>query len=144
MKITNVEPILLRGEQSYRATQGAGEAVDNGDWQLLECVPAWEDNWTAECFVAWLWTSSAGDRRLVAVNYAANQSQCYVRLPFADIGNGQWRLKDLLGDATYDREGKDLSDRGLYLDEAAWKTSVFSLTSASKYEEGRSTKAGSY
>ena len=33
MKITAVEPILLRGEQSYRA--GDGEATDNGDWQLL-------------------------------------------------------------------------------------------------------------
>lgn len=35
MRITSVEPILLRGEQAYRATSGAGEAVDNGDWQLL-------------------------------------------------------------------------------------------------------------
>ena len=29
---------------------------------------------------------------LLAVNYAANQSQCYVRLPFADLGGRQWRL----------------------------------------------------
>ena len=33
MKITAVEPILLGGEQAYRS--GAGEATDNGDWQLL-------------------------------------------------------------------------------------------------------------
>jgi L-alanine-DL-glutamate epimerase-like enolase superfamily enzyme len=35
MQITNVEPILLRGEQPYAATAGSAEAVDNGDWQLL-------------------------------------------------------------------------------------------------------------
>jgi hypothetical protein len=51
------------------------------------------------------------------VNYAPNQSQCYVQLPFTDLGNGQWRLEDLIGDATYDRQGSDLQARGLYLDE---------------------------
>jgi L-rhamnonate dehydratase len=35
MRITQVEPILLRGEQSYQATPSGAEAVDNGDWQLL-------------------------------------------------------------------------------------------------------------
>jgi L-rhamnonate dehydratase len=35
MRITAVEPILLRGEEAYRATGESGEAVDNGDWQLL-------------------------------------------------------------------------------------------------------------
>jgi hypothetical protein len=45
-----------------------------------------------------------------------------------DLGNGQWRLEDLIGDATYDREGNDLQAHGLYLDEPPWKASVFSLT----------------
>jgi L-alanine-DL-glutamate epimerase-like enolase superfamily enzyme len=35
MQITNVEPILLRGEEAYAATAGSAEAIDNGDWQLL-------------------------------------------------------------------------------------------------------------
>jgi L-alanine-DL-glutamate epimerase-like enolase superfamily enzyme len=35
MRITEVEPILLRGEASYGATAGGEEATDNGDWQLL-------------------------------------------------------------------------------------------------------------
>src|SRR5258708_18457749 len=38
MRITEVEPILLRGRESYGATSGAGEATDNGDWQLLTRV----------------------------------------------------------------------------------------------------------
>lgn len=47
MRITNVKPILLRGDQSYRATDGSGEAVDNGDWQLLVKVT------TDEGLVGW-------------------------------------------------------------------------------------------
>jgi L-rhamnonate dehydratase len=35
MKIVAVDPILLRGEQSWTAAQDGAEAVDNGDWQLL-------------------------------------------------------------------------------------------------------------
>ncbi len=35
MKITAVEPILLRGETNYHVAAGADEATDNGDWQLL-------------------------------------------------------------------------------------------------------------
>ena len=64
----------------------------------------------------------------MTVNYAPNQSQCYVRLPFTDLGNRQWRLQDELGNATYDREGDDLQARGLYLDVPPWQAHVFSLT----------------
>ena len=35
MRITEVEAILLRGDQSYGATEGGNEATDNGDWQLI-------------------------------------------------------------------------------------------------------------
>ena len=104
------------------------DVVRNGDWQLLECVPAWDGNWTWDCFLVFAWQGSDGARLLVTVNYAPNQSQCYVRLPFADLGNGQWRLQDLLGDARYDRDGNDLESRGLYLDEPAWQAQVFSMT----------------
>jgi hypothetical protein len=103
-------------------------AVRQGDWQLLECVPAWEANWTWDCLVAFAWRGAGGERLLVAVNYATNQSQCYVRLPLADLGNGRWRLTDLLGEATYDRDGDDLRSRGLFLDVLPWQASVFSLT----------------
>ena len=64
----------------------------------------------------------------MTVNYAQNQSQCHVRLPFGDLGTSQWRLQDLLGDATYDWHGNDLQGRGLYLDERAWGARVFALT----------------
>jgi glycosidase len=104
--------------------------VREGRWQLLECVPAWDGNWTWDCFLAFAWQGPAEERLLAVVNYAPNQSQCYVRLPCADLANHRWRLRDLLGDATYDREGNDLQARGLYLDVPPWKASVFSLANA--------------
>jgi len=49
MRITDVDAVLLRGEQTY-ATQASGaEATDNGDWQLLvkvgtdEGLTGWSD-----------------------------------------------------------------------------------------------------
>jgi hypothetical protein len=103
--------------------------VRQGEWRLLECAPAWDGNWTWDCFVAFAWQSPGEERLLVAVNYAGNQSQCYVRLPFADLSASRWRLTDLTGDATYDREGSDLQSHGLYLDVHPWQASVFSLGS---------------
>jgi hypothetical protein len=102
-------------------------ALRNGQWYLVECLPAWEGNWTWDCFVAFTWQGSGGERFLVTVNYAPNQSQCYLRLPFADLANRRWRLQDQLGSATYDREGNDLQSRGLYLDVPPWYASIFSL-----------------
>ena len=98
-----------------------------GSWQLLECAPAWEGNGSCDAFIAYAWQDSGDARLLVAVNYAAHTSQCYVRLPFADLGAGQWRLRDLLGDVAYEREGRDLQSRGLYLDVPAWQAQVFEM-----------------
>jgi hypothetical protein len=103
-------------------------AMRDGQWQGLECVPAWDGNWTWDCFLAFAWHNSGNERLLVTVNYAPNQSQCYVRLPFTELANRQWRLQDVLGEATYDREGDDLHARGLYLDALPWQASVFALT----------------
>jgi hypothetical protein len=61
-------------------------------------------------------------------------------MPFTDLGDGQWRLENLIGDEVYDRGGTDLMSRGLYLDVPAWKASVFSLTSTSRGAEA-STKS---
>jgi hypothetical protein len=36
------------------------------------------------------WQGPNGECLLVAVNYAPNQSQCHVRLPFADLAGKKW------------------------------------------------------
>jgi L-alanine-DL-glutamate epimerase-like enolase superfamily enzyme len=62
MRIINVEPILLRGEQSYQATQGSDEAVDNGDWQLLVKVS------TDEGLVGWSDVETLAAAALACIN----------------------------------------------------------------------------
>lgn len=102
-------------------------AVREGEWRLLECTPAWDGNWTWDCFLAFSWEGPGGERLVVAVNYAPNQSQCHVRLPFVSL-DGDWRLEDQLSDARYDWNGADLNSRGLFLDMAPWQAAVYVLT----------------
>jgi hypothetical protein len=101
--------------------------VRDGQWGLLECRPAWDGNPTWDAFLAWSWQAPDGRRLLIAVNYAGHQSQCYVRLPFPDLAGRTVRLKDLMGPASYDREGSGLGSRGLYLDLPPWGYHVFDV-----------------
>ena len=64
----------------------------------------------------------------MTVNYAPNQAQCYVALPFGDLAGAEWRLADQIEGAVYDRDGGDLQNRGLYVDATPWQASVFTLT----------------
>ena len=102
-------------------------AVREGDWQLLEAHPAWDGNWTHDCFVVQAWEDGGGDRLVAAVNFADHQSQCYVSLPFAGLAGKRWVLGDLLSETSYEREGDMLATRGLYLDMPAWGYHVFRL-----------------
>jgi hypothetical protein len=119
--------------------------VRGGRWRLLECTPAWQGNWTWAGFVAFAWEAEdpgAGGvpeplsawglersptRLLVVVNYQANQGQCHVTWPFAEPAPAAVRFVDLMGTATYERDGGDLESPGLYLDLAAWGYNVFAV-----------------
>lgn len=102
-------------------------ALRDGLWSLLDCVPAWDGNPTAQQFVAWRWEGAADSGLLAAVNYAPQRGQCFVRLPWPGLAGRQLRLRDLLGDAVYERTGDDLFGRGLYLDLPAWGHHVFEM-----------------
>ena len=98
--------------------------VRDGQWQLLECAPAWDGNWTNDCFVAFAWQLPSGERLLVAVNSAPNQSQCRLRLPFAGLGGKSWLLQDQISSASYVRNGNELQSRGLFVDQRPWQASA--------------------
>jgi hypothetical protein len=51
-----------------------------------------------------------------------------VRLPFPEIGSRRVTLRDLLSAASYERDGNELVDRGLYLDLPPWGRHVFEIT----------------
>lgn len=99
----------------------------NGSWSLLECGAAWEGNDTWDSFIAFSWQQNDSGRKLVCVNYSSQNAQCYVRLPFPDLADKQWKLVDLMSEVSYDRHGNDLLGSGLYLDIPAWSYHVFEL-----------------
>jgi hypothetical protein len=123
-----IEPTNEAVKQFYdRLLPVVGKAtVRDGDWRLLECVPAWDGNWTWDGFIASAW--QRGDERLlVAVNYAGNQGQCRVRWPFVEVSGGSVHLRDLMSGADYERAGHDLASTGLYVDLPAWGYHVFEV-----------------
>jgi hypothetical protein len=104
-------------------------SIRAGQWRLLDCAPAWDGNWTSDGFLAFAWEGAGSDRVVVAVNYAGNQGQCYVRLPFRNLAGFPLRFADLMGPASYDRPGSDIVSRGLYLDLPPWGYHVFDVRS---------------
>lgn len=99
----------------------------DGEWRVLESISAWHGNESWDDFVPFAWRGKDGDRILVVVNYAPYAGQCYLRLPFSDITETQWRLHDLMGSDTYDRDGNELYSKGLYLDMQPWQYHIFEM-----------------
>jgi glycosidase len=133
-----ISPHLVRGpdESPDKETQDFYEQllailrkpiVKTGEWQRLDCHPAWTGNESWGSFIAHSWRGSGGGWMLIAVNYAPHPSQCYVDVPFPDIKNRSVRLQDLLSPSSYVRGGNELLDRGLYLDLQPWFYHVFEL-----------------
>jgi hypothetical protein len=99
----------------------------DGAWSLIQPQPAWEANPTWQGFVAYAWQARDGGRHVVVVNYSDRQGQCRMRLPFAGLAGGQFRLVDVMGNEVYARDGAGLVDPGLFIDLAPWRYNVFRL-----------------
>jgi hypothetical protein len=123
------EPVneTLRGFYNELLTVLRRPVVRDGDWRLLDCIAAWDGNWTHDCIIAWCWQGRGSERVLAAVNYSDHRSQGYVRLPWSDLA-GSVRFADLMSPASYDRDGADLAARGLYLDLPPWGRHVFEVS----------------
>jgi hypothetical protein len=142
-KRLRVSPHLIRGPMEPVDTQLEtfyarllellrGSIWRHGEWQLLECTAAWDGNGSHEDFVVWAWHGPSNQRRIVAVNYSEHRSQCHVRLPWDELRSAAWCLQDQWNidtspPDTFVWSGDDLLERGLYLDEPAWGTRVFSV-----------------
>ena len=103
------------------------DAFRNGDWSQIDPLPAWPGNFSSDGFVSYAWAGEDEVRYVVAINYADNQGQCYLRLPFPELEGRQLLLTDLMGGEVHYREGRDLVLRGLYVDQAPWEINVFEL-----------------
>ncbi len=97
-----------------------------GEWQLLESLPAWDNNPTSYNFIAFSWEYL--DSTIVAiVNYSSFQGQALVHLPFVEIVGQTVSLKEIFGDSIYHRDGTELNQHGLYVDLPEWGFHLFEL-----------------
>lgn len=103
------------------------EVLHDGAWSQIDPLPAWEGNWTHDDFVAYAWTGQDGQRCIVVANYAAHQGQCRLRLPFPELVGRSVHLRDLMGPETYKRDGAEMLDPGLFMDQTPWQVNVFDL-----------------
>jgi hypothetical protein len=98
----------------------------DGTWQLLECLPAWDENYSNTNYIAFVWQGNKDDIMMIVVNYSPVRSQCYLKLSLPGLEKEQLILEDQISHITYKRDVSELLTRGLYLDEPAWTTYVFS------------------
>ncbi|MER5531596.1 alpha-amylase [Streptomyces sp. NPDC002677] len=99
--------------------------VREGDWQLLTCT-GWPDNDTHGNLLAWSW-STGQDRYLVVINYSDRPAQGRVPLPWPDLRGRSCELTGLLDESSYERDGDELADQGLFVALDAWHWHLVSL-----------------
>jgi hypothetical protein len=123
------EPLNENLERFYYKLLGilCQPIFQSGNWKLLNCTPAWEGNQSNDSYLCFLWEGGSEERMLVLVNYAGHFSQGYVQLAFDSLGQNRWCLHDLLSDIEYMYPGSELKAKGIYFDEAPWKTYVFNM-----------------
>jgi hypothetical protein len=120
------EPVDEEVREFHDRLLPAATAVRRGTWRQLD--PAGRpDNDTHRHLLAWSWTDENA-RHLIVVNYSDRPAQARVPLGWDDLRGREYRLADLLTGRTYDRDGDDLTDRGLFVDLDAWGCHVLSFS----------------
>jgi hypothetical protein len=104
------------------------DAVDapvfrEGQWGFCACA-GWPDNQSYQNLVAWSWVKD-NDRHLIIVNLSDSAAQARVQVPWEELRGKSWRLVDGLSGETYDRNGDEMRDPGLYVDLKPWAYHFF-------------------
>ncbi len=102
------------------------EALHQGKWQLMKIRPAWEGNPTYLHFLTWAWEWKTRVC-FVVINYSSFPSQVRIPLPEWWFKKSLLTFKDKYTGRSYERDSKELKERGLYVDLAPWKAHLFEL-----------------
>ena len=97
----------------------------DGQWALCNCA-GWPDNSSYQNLVAWTWVKD-NDRHLIIVNLSDSAAQARVQVPWEELREKTWRLVDVLSGQTYERNGDEMRDPGLYVDLKPWNCYFFRL-----------------
>lgn len=98
----------------------------NGDWRLCE-RSGWPDNQSCQNLLTWCWAKDE-ERYLVVINFRAAAAQARVYAPWDELRGREWRLHDVLSGETYERNGSEMRDAGLFVDLGPWKAHLFQVT----------------
>ncbi|MFN0158719.1 MAG: alpha-amylase family glycosyl hydrolase [Bacteroidota bacterium] len=90
--------------------------IQHGEWSLLDIRPAWQGNESWRNFLAHLWQRGTDEARLIVINYAPLNSQCYIGLSLEKTSGVTIEFRDLMSTATYTRERQALLSKGLFFD----------------------------
>jgi glycosidase len=102
----------------------------DGQWALCKCV-GWPDNSSYQNLVAWSWIKDK-DRYLIVVNLSDSAAQAVVQVPWDELQGKTWRLVDVLSGQTFERNGDEMRDPGLYVDLKPWNCHFFRLQPLAK------------
>jgi hypothetical protein len=91
----------------------------NGQWKLCE-RSGWPDNQSYLNILAWCWARDK-ERCLIIINFGPGSAQARVRVPWDELRGKTCRLIDVLSGKSYDRNGDEITEPGLYADLAPWK-----------------------
>jgi hypothetical protein len=101
--------------------------VHRGAWQLIETIEAWQSNASFQSIIAFQWQQSDGARLLVVVNYSSQTSQARLKMSLDPTTPMKIGLHDLMNDAVYVRETRQIMNEGLYIELAAWGVHLFQV-----------------
>lgn len=90
----------------------------DGMWQLLS-VNGWTDNESYANLITWSWEYESS-RFLSVVNLSCERAEGKIRLIWDDLRGQTWRLADPLSGESFDRNGDELLDSGLYVNLPPW------------------------
>lgn len=123
------EPVSKQLASFYRKLLACASTsvFRNGEWRLLHVKPAWYDNQSWRDFLAFWWHEKSGGDRLIVVNYAPRNGQCYVEMNFGDAGGSRIEFRDMLGEASYVRDKGTLLGKGMYFDLPSYGIHVFDV-----------------
>ncbi|RPH36744.1 alpha-amylase [bacterium] len=128
------QPVNTRTRSFYKRLLSCltADVFRRGEWRLLTVRPAWHDNPTWQDYLAFWWEEPSSGIRLVVVNYAPHNSQCYIDLPQQSLGGSPMEFRDLLGKAVYVRERNGLISKGMFFDLPAYGLHIFHVAPAKR------------
>lgn len=95
----------------------------NGNWKMIEPLPASQNDFSYENILAWQWTKD-NESRIVVINYSNSTSRCRLKYELKSELN-EITLNDLLNENLYNRSRNELMEKGLFIELKAYNSHIF-------------------